>query len=232
MDFGLEAAALSIPMATAMGLAFGAGPCNITCLPYLGPVFISKQHSQRQAWRTVAPFTAGRLLSYSTLGLCAGLLGEVLQSWLESPVVGWVLGLATIVVGLSLLRRRRSKGCSTTSSSNTVVIHPPGNTQKRKVLGSGLFMMGAGMALTPCAPLGTILVAASATGSATTGLNLGLGFGLGAVVIPAIVFAIGVAHFGRQLHEHMTRWQPKLEVVAATMLILLGIVTVLGWVRP
>ena len=24
-----------------MGLAFGAGPCNIACLPYLGPVFLS-----------------------------------------------------------------------------------------------------------------------------------------------------------------------------------------------
>jgi len=233
MSLGFEAAALTVPMAVAMGLAFGAGPCNITCLPYLGPVFVANHTNKRQAWRTVAPFSAGRLMSYGALGLTAGFLGQALEAWLASPVVGWVLGLATIAVGLSLLfRRNKTKACSKPAQSNSAVIHPPGQAQKNKTLPGGLFFMGAGMALNPCAPLAAILVAASATGSATAGMNLGLGFGIGAVVIPAVVFAVGIAHFGRQLREHMVRWRPHMEVAAALMLILLGLVTMLGWVRP
>jgi cytochrome c biogenesis protein CcdA len=232
---GLETISLSIPTAMAMGLAFGAGPCNITCLPYLGPVFVAGENGQRQAWRTVLPFSLGRLVGYSLLGLTAGTLGQALQNWLASPLVGWVLGGATIVVGLSLLwRRKAGPGACMGGNSVAVPLTALNKTAKpaKATLPGGLFLMGAGMALNPCAPLGTVLLAASTTGSALAGLGLGLGFAAGAVVIPALVFAFGVAHFGRQLRAHLQRWRPGLEVGASAMLILLGLVTVLGWVRP
>ena len=233
MSLGFEIVALTVPMAMAMGLAFGAGPCNITCLPYLGPVFVANQNNPSQAWRTVLPFSAGRLFGYAGLGLTAGMLGQALESWLASPVVGWVLGAATMAVGLSLLLRRdKASSCNKASHSNTVEVTLAGKQENSVPLPGGLFVMGAGMALNPCAPLATILVAASATGSAMTGMSLGLGFGIGAIVIPAIVFAIGVAHFGRQLREHMVSWRSGLEVTAAVMLILLGLATILGWIRP
>lgn len=231
----LATVSLSIPMAMAMGLAFGAGPCNITCLPYLGPVFVAGENNHRQAWRTVLPFSLGRLFGYSLLGLTAGALGQALQGWLASPLVGWVLGGATIAVGLSLLWRRNSgPGACKVGNSVAVPVTALTKTAKRSppALPGGLFLMGAGMALNPCAPLGTVLLAASTTGSAVAGLGLGLGFGSGAVVIPALVFAVGVAHFGRQLREHMQRWRPGLEVTASALLIVLGLSTLLGWVKP
>lgn len=232
---GLETISLSIPMAMAMGLAFGAGPCNITCLPYLGPVLVAGENGQRQAWRTVLPFSLGRLAGYSLLGLTAGALGQALQGWLATPLVGWLLGGATIVVGLSLLWRRNS-GPSACKGGNSVAVPLKELSKSAKgttaTLPGGLFVMGAGMALNPCAPLGTVLLAASTTGSAVAGLGLGLGFGAGAVVVPALLFAFGVAHFGRQLREHLQRWRPGLEVGASAMLILLGLTTVLGWVKP
>lgn len=233
----LEVISLSIPMAMALGLAFGAGPCSITCLPYLGPVFVANDVNNRQAWRTVLPFSLGRLTGYSLLGLSAGALGQSLKTWLATPVVGWLLGGASILVGLSLLRRRGRNRCgstscaSTTNKSGTVSVSLPTHSQPSALPG-GLFLMGAGMALNPCAPLGTVLLAASFTGSALMGLGLGLGFGAGAVIIPSLIFAFGVAHFGRQLREHMPRWRPGLEIAASTMLILLGLSTALGWVKP
>lgn len=233
MSLGFETATLTVPMAIVMGLAFGAGPCNITCLPYLGPVFVANYNDKHQAWRTVAPFSAGRLVSYAALGLFAGTLGQALESWLASPAVGWILGLATIAVGVSLLwRRNQSNSCHKHARNDTAIVQAPKKQNRHAALPSGLFVMGAGMALNPCAPLATILLAASATGSATAGMSLGLGFGIGAVVIPSIVFAMGVAHFGRQLREHMARWRPSLELFAALMLILLGLTTALGWIKP
>ena len=66
------------------------------------------------------------------------------------------------------------------------------------------------MALNPCAPLTTIILAAATTASALAGMSLGLGFALGAVIVPALVFAAGVAHFGTQvrLAPQALAWRP------------------------
>lgn len=232
-----ETITLTIPTALFLGLAFGAGPCNLTCLPYLGPTFVASEGTANHAWRTVIPFSLGRLTGYTSLGLAAGFLGSSLNEWFKSPVVGWILGGATIIVGLSLLFKRKPKNVAelnvvvNVQSLDTFENKTP-SCMPNKSLPGGLFVMGAGMALNPCAPLATVLIAASATGSAIGGLGLGLGFGVGAVIIPAIIFAIGVAHFGRQLRLHMEAWKPTLEVAASALLIVMGIVTALGWIRP
>ncbi len=57
----------------------------------------------------------------------------------------------------------------------------------QNILPGGLFFMGVGMALNPCAPLGTIMLASSATASAMLGLSLGFGFGLGAILMPSFI---------------------------------------------
>src|SRR5690606_32634170 len=95
----------------------------------------------------------------------------------------------------------------------------------RAGLPGGLFLMGAGMAFSPCAPLSAVLLAASAVGSAAGGLALGLSFGLGAVLIPALVFGLAVAHLGSELRIHLARWQRVLERGAAILLIALGTAT-------
>lgn len=237
----LEVVTLTLPMAMALGLVFGAGPCNITCLPYLGPVFVAAQNGRRQVWRTVVPFSAGRLTGYALLGIAAGSLGQALEDWLATPYLAWLLGGATMVVGLSLLWRRRYSSlglCQKPAGGKSTTVSVPlgnlqvGQTPSRSTLPGGLFLMGVGMTLNPCAPLGTVLLAASVTGSAVAGLGLGLSFGAGAVFIPTLLFAFGVAHFGAQLREHMQRWRPLLEIGASALLVVLGLSTALGWVRP
>lgn len=234
----MERIALTLPAALMMGLSFGAGPCNITCLPYLGPVFLAREGGLRQSWRTVAPFSAGRLAGYGALGGVAGLLGHTLQAWLQSPAVHWLLGAATILVGFALLlRRKKPKGCAPhPAAHNTRPLRqrPCGLTAQPAgvMLPGGLFLMGAGMALNPCAPLGAVLLAASATGSAAGGLLLGASFGIGAVLVPAVVFGLLVAHLGDQVRGHLVQWQGALERVAAALIIALGAATAGGWLRP
>ena len=226
---------ITIPAALIMGLSFGAGPCNITCLPYLGPVFLADNPKR---WRMVALFSSGRLTGYALLGLLAGALGSALEAFLQSAWVGVLLGTATILVGLHLLRRGGKAVCQTAGQdkSRTQVVSFAETTSGPRTsaadMKGGLFFMGMGMAFNPCAPLGAILLAASATASAVSGLGLGLGFGVGAVLIPALIFGGLVAHFGQQIREHLGHWQGRLNGITGVMLMLLGGMTAVGWVGP
>ncbi|MCW8908613.1 MAG: sulfite exporter TauE/SafE family protein [Sedimenticola sp.] len=229
----LEPVSLSLGAALLLGLGFGAGPCNIACLPYLGPVFAATGDGIRSSWRIILPFSAGRMAGYAVLGLVAGWLGLLVQEWVAAPWVRWVLGGATMVVALSLLFRTRRGGSACTSRE--VKLSSIGRERSAKqetLLPGGLFFMGAGMALNPCAPLTTVILAAATTGRAESGLLLGLLFGFGAVLIPTTVFSIGVAHFGQQLKQHMSRWGSALEHASVALLMLMGAGTALGWISP
>ena len=218
---------LTLAGALLLGLSFGAGPCNVSCLPFLGPVFFARGGGTRTSWGVVVPFSAGRLLGYSLLGLTAGLLGENIAPLVESGGLHAVLGVATVVVGLLLWRRAGRTSCSTS--------HGGGGGEQpllpaRRALPGGLFAMGFGMALNPCAPLGIVLVAAATTASAVAGLTLGAGFGVGAVVVPALLFGYGVAHLGGELKRQLSQWRRPLERASAALLVALGVATAFGWV--
>ncbi len=223
----MEPLSLSLGAAAVMGLSFGAGPCNVTCLPYLGPVFLSEQ----QRWRVVGLFSAGRLTGYALLGTAAGLLGESLQAFLDTSWGARLLGLATLLMGIALWRRASAPACNVAARSETQpVTFIPSRTKRSRGNGN-LFLMGLGLALNPCTPLSALLLAAAATQSATVGGSLGIAFGLGAVLVPTLLFGFLIAHFGLEVRAHLAQWQPQLTRSAATLLLALGMATLLGWVR-
>ncbi len=234
---------LGFSTALLMGLAFGAGPCNITCLPYLGPVFLGQQNnSMRSSWQTIIPFSAGRLTGYTLLGTIAGSFGLTVTQWIEDGLAAQVLGVATLLVGIYLLLGGFSspRSCSTQSSARHAVAvsftTPPRPSEKKQksalYMSLSLFSMGTGMALNPCIPLLTILTVAASMASPADGARLGIAFGLGAVVIPGLFFGLFIAWFSQQVKEHLNHWQKKLERMSGIMLILLGSFTALGWVQP
>lgn len=219
----IEPVAMTFSLAMAMGLVFGLGPCNISCLPYLGPVYLAREGGLRSSWRTIVPFSLGRLTGYTMIGLLAGLLGQIIEGGLESSWVPMVLGGATILVGVSLLfgKKKDMAGCSSSPASGFFG-RLGAKLNIRKFLPGGLFFMGLGMALNPCAPLGKVMLAASATTSAVVGSSLGLGFGIGAIMVPAIVFGVGMAYLGDQLREQLAQWRTALERTSAILLIFMG----------
>lgn len=228
----LEPVVLSFTAAFLLGLSFGAGPCSIACLPYLGPVFLARDVSGQGPWHTVLPFSAGRLAGYALLGAGAGWAGLLVQGWIAGPWVKWLLGSATVTVGLTLLWRSRNRPRCTPPGkmvAREVRIQP---RQATPVAAGGLFAMGLGMALNPCAPLTTVILASATTASALGGLSLGGGFGLGAVIFPALIFGYGVSRFGEEVRRHVSEWERPLEAVGAALLIVLGIATFAGWVTP
>lgn len=222
----MEPLSLTLGAAAVMGLSFGAGPCNITCLPYLGPVFLAEQ----RRWQIVGLFSAGRLTGYALLGAIAGLFGQSLETFLDASWGAWLLGLATALMGVALWRKGGAPYCKSSALHTTQrveFIDPP--TTRATGYG-GLFFMGLGLALNPCTPLSALLLAAAASQSVVLGSGLGLAFGLGAVLVPALLFGLLVAHFGNEVRAHLGRCQPRVTRAAAVMLIMLGVATLMGWV--
>ena len=103
----IEPVTLSFSAAILLGLSFGAGPCNIACLPYLGPVFMATDQGMRNSWRILLPFSLGRMFGYALLGTAAGWAGLLVQDWIDAPWVRWVLGGATILLALSILWQQK-----------------------------------------------------------------------------------------------------------------------------
>ncbi len=219
----MEPITLGFTAALLIGLVFGAGPCNVTCLPYLGPVFLGEGSS----WRVILPFSLGRMAGYTGLGAVAGTAGYAATAWVEEGWAAWLLGAVTVALGLLLIRSaRRGKACGVSPGGEVPL------RRHKRPMAAGLFGLGAGMALNPCAPLGTVLLGAAASGSTLGGAWLGFGFGLGAVAVPAVIFGLLVAQFGLQVRAHLVRWGGQLQQGAGVLMVLLGTFTIIGWVQP
>jgi sulfite exporter TauE/SafE len=226
-----ESTALGFGAAALLGLGFGAGPCNIACLPYLGPVLLASGSRAGTGWRVLLPFALGRLLGYTLLGLAAGLAGTLAGSALPGAWVHQLLGLALVLVAAGLyLRRRQAAAAAPGAGASAVRVAPP--RPAAPLLPGGLFLLGLSMALNPCAPLGSVMLAAAAAGSAAAGLLLGLGFGLGAVLLPSLLLGVGLAHLGHQILLGLGRRRLLLERLSLALLAAMGIGTALGWSLP
>ncbi len=240
-----ETLLIGFSSALIMGLAFGAGPCNITCLPYLGPVFLGQNNQGfKGSWKTILPFSLGRLTGYTLLGAVAGGLGLSVTKLIEEGIALQLLGLATILAGLFLLfsgKLNKNKACQSRHSNAAVeeqkpvlFKNKPEPARKKSgfYLSISLFSMGTGMALNPCLPLLTILSVAATMADPADGAKLGIAFGLGAVVIPTLFFGLAIAWFSQQIKFNLNEWRKPLEMASAYMLILLGASTMFGWVQP
>jgi thiol:disulfide interchange protein DsbD len=218
----IEQTLLTLPMAMLLGLVFGMGSCTIACLPYLGPVFIAAEGGVRQSWRIILPFSLGRLGSYVSLATIAGLSGQFLGDGAAGRELRWLMGAAAILLGVTMLVRRPGGAGCTRRDKDTALRRGVRSLSAGAMMPGGLFLLGAGMALSPCAPLCSVLFSAAACASAWHGLWLGLGFGLGAIVIPTIFYGIGFAWFGSRLRERLRNSHRHIVRLSAALLILTG----------
>lgn len=217
---------VGLSMAMGLGMLYGLGPCLVSCLPYLGPVFLNVDQGVRHSWKILLPLSLGRLTVYAGFGAISGWWGSRFVAGVAGWVVNLAIGLAMLLVGISLLSRRcGSTTCAKAPADGDFSVkwlpRPP--AASAQMMPFGLYLMGVGMALMPCAPLGAVLISSAATGSAWWGAMLGLSFGLGAIAAPALVYGVVVAYFGQQLRAQLGIWLPRLEMLSAALFVLAGI---------
>ena len=218
----MEQTLLTLPTAMLLGLVFGMGSCTVACLPYLGPVFLAAEGGVRQSWRIILPFSLGRLGSYASLAATAGLSGQFLSHGLAGQELRWLMGAAAMLLGVALLLRRTGGGGCPQRGKDRPLLRDLRARSAETMMPGGLFLLGAGMVLSPCAPLASVLFSAAACASVWRGLWLGLGFGLGAIVIPTLFYGIGFAWLGSRLREQLRNSHRHIVRLSAALLILTG----------
>lgn len=177
-----------------LGVSLGLTACTATCLPFMGTWILGRGGSQRQALRDTALFVAGRIIAYSMLGAIAGSAGAWLAQVMRGGTGNVVIGLASIVAGVWLLRSGKTHApCSMARSAGRT---PP-------------LLMGFSLSLTPCAPLASLLAVCAAAGSARMGMENGIAFGLGAALTPLLILLPLISLLGANLRDNrewITRW--------------------------
>ncbi|WP_246077892.1 sulfite exporter TauE/SafE family protein [Neptunomonas concharum] len=229
-----------------IGLSFGSGPCNLTCLPYLGPVLLGPS-SERALGTVVLPFMSGRLTGYILIGMSAALLGAFIESYLKHPALPIVVGSITLWLAFRMLFKHETTNCAitpketfataNTSAAKTTLYHSrtnntdlliatdrPALAQKHP---TQLFLLGASLAANPCIPLMTLLAAAAQNGDPLFGGLLALAFGMGAVLIPSLLVQFGVALVGQELRHHLNHWKTTLTRIGGLLLIAVAISTMI-----
>jgi len=148
----------------AMGVALSFTPCVLPMLPILSSIIVGGEGpvSRSKALVLAASYSLGMALVYAALGVAAGLAGEGLAAWLQSPPVLALFALMLGAFALSMFdvyELRLPASWSTRMATHSQRM-PAGQI-------AGVFAMGAISALivSPCvsAPLAGALVFISQT---------------------------------------------------------------------
>jgi cytochrome c-type biogenesis protein len=215
-------------MAIQLIALFGAGvasflaPCVVPLLPaYLGIIAgeAAETGDTARAVPATLLFVLGFAVVFASLGATAGFLGSSLahvQEWVRR-----IGGAAVVVMGLALLGVLRGP----LARERRLIPHlPAGGGRLRPVIVGVAF----GAAWTPCVGplLGAALVVAARSGQVVTGALLLLAYALG-IGVPFVLAALGLAS-SPALAARLRRAAPRIERVAAVLLIVLGLLLLTG----
>jgi cytochrome c biogenesis protein CcdA len=205
-----------------IGLSSGATACMFSCMPFLAPLLITESKSLKQSSQVVLPFSLGRIFSYTLIAMIASNSSLWVKSILNNEILFQViLGTLTMLMGIFLLVRtirNGSKSCSTSPSYHA-----------QNVKGTlGIFGLGILVSLNPCAPIVTLIALSANTAVMATAAGYGVSFGLGAVLVPFVFYTFIVGTIVQGLLEQFRKYVKFIEIFAASLLIVTGIMVFVG----
>lgn len=209
-----------------VGLSYGSTACMFACMPFLTPLLVTNAESVRESMTVILPFSLGRIFSYTVTSVLAlsgaGFVKAVLD---DNALFQGILGTVTLVMGLFMLYRvfyNKRRACA----SNPAI--PKRRTQSLL----GLFGIGALVSINPCAPVLTLVALSANSGSFANAVGMGVAFGLGAVLVPFLFYGFFLSTVVRGLLTEFKRYTKGIEITAALLLTVVGILIVNGQIRP
>jgi cytochrome c biogenesis protein CcdA len=205
-----------------IGLSSGATACMFSCMPFLAPLLITESKNLKQSSQVVLPFSLGRIFSYTLIAMIASNSSMLVKNILNDGIAfQMILGTLTMLIGIFLLVRTVRNGSQSCSTSHTNLSQNP-----KGVL--GIFGIGVMVSLNPCAPIVTLIGLSANTTMLDTAASYGVSFGLGAVLVPFVFYTFIVGTIVQGLLEQFRKYVKLIEIFAASLLIVTGIMVFAG----
>jgi cytochrome c-type biogenesis protein len=219
---GLEAALREQPL-LALAVLFGAGlatsftPCVYPMIPITAGILGGVGSTRRSRGRTLVltlVYVLGLALTYSILGLLAGLSGTLFGTVSSSPWALFIMGNLLLVFGLALLD-------VFTVAAPARIAAWAGRISGNSL--GGVFALGAtsGLVAAPCgAPaFAAVLTFVSTTGSAALGFLYLFVFSVG---LTALLVIVGVSSGGLAALPRSGRWTLAIKRFGGVVLIVMA----------
>ncbi len=212
---------LTIFLISMTGSLHCIGMCGgFVTIKSLSPNIIVAPKALTLPWHAVYNF--GRLFTYVFLGALVGFLGyklkEIAPFSHAQQILAIASGILMVVIGLQTLGLLRFFSSPGPDSFLSPLYRIMGSFQRSRDLYSAL-LLGIFTGFLPCSLVYAFSAKAASTGSALGGMRVMLAFGLG--TFPAMFFMGTSGLFLRPILRH------RLVRVSATLIVLLGIITVL-----
>jgi uncharacterized protein len=204
---------------------------SVHCAAMCGPFTCLYSHTgTERSWRAHVSYNVGRLLSYVSLGVVAGLFGARVDD------IGRLAGVAhgaTIVAGTLMIAWAGAAIAAQFGMRAPVTLAPE---WARALLGGALtrardwnpsargFIVGMLTTLLPCGWLYTFVVVAGSTGTAASGALVMAAFWLGTVPMMMTVASVGARLLGPVAK--------RLPLLGAGLVFALGLLAIAGRLKP
>ena len=205
---------VTVLMTALLAGLLGSGHCFGMC----GGIAVGLGNLPRQGFMSALVFNLGRLTSYALLGAISAWLLAFLGGAFNVPQWGFILRLLTAVmillIGLQFLGTIERIGGRVWKKVLPLAVKAsalPG--------GTGRVLLGLCWGLLPCGLVYSVLLTASATGTALTGAVVMIAFGIG--TLPSMLgMSLAAPALSRVLAD---RWTRKLMGAALILLAILSV---------
>lgn len=207
-----------------IGLSYGATACMLSCMPFLTPLLVSNSNTVKQSVGIILPFSLGRIFTYTIIAVLALSSATFLKALLnDNTKFQLILGIFTLFMGFTMVYRifKNKKSCSTNPSMQNSSIQSK----------FGLFGIGALISINPCTPLLTLIALSANSTSFVHAVGMGISFGLGAVLVPFLFYGFFLSTVIRGLLIEFKSYAKIIEIMAAVLLIVVGVLILNGHIR-
>ena len=202
-----------------MGLGYGATACMFSCMPFLTPLLIGNSNSTKQSLGVILPFSLGRIFSYTLLAAFAFYSSFWIKNILDNvAVANSLLGVVTVGMGCFVFYKTFQKDSTCRAKKGFI----------KDKNGFGFFMIGALMAINPCAPLLSLVGIAINSKMLVDAVFNGLFFGMGAVLFSVVLYGLFFSKLVVGVMRELRAYRRWIERAMALFLVVLGIQVIMG----
>ncbi len=202
-----------------IGLSYGATACMFSCMPFLAPLIVGNSNSIKESLSVILPFSFGRIFSYTLMAVIAFYSSFWIKQILDdTTLANSLLGVVTVGMGCFVFYKTFQK--NSTCRAQKIFIK-----DKNRL---GFFMIGALMAVNPCAPLLGLIGVAINSNMLIDAVFNGLFFGIGAVLFSVVFYGLIFSKLIVGMMRELRAYKIWIERAMALFLVVLGIQVMIG----